>query len=408
MSPSTDVAAVQRIAIIPTVLETVAQITGLRFTCIARVTADSWTACAVLDSLSLGMQPGDALDVGATRCGEVVMSGHAVVIDHASQDPSCKAHACPPLFGFESYISVPILARDGKTWGTLFGLDPVPRELSLGPALASMSLFATLIAQQLKSQQELEATQVALGDVTAESELREQFIAILGHDLRNPIGNIITSADLMMRSLDNPARLATLARLVQGSGRRMAALVDDVVDLTRGKMGGGMALTLLFDNKLPDAISHVVDELRSTYPGRDIRFEASESGIVYCDAGRLAQLCSNLLKNALVYGDPTRPVGVSVVIGDAGLELSVWNHGPQMSQDTVSHLFEPYWRAKTGNMHQGLGLGLFIVGEIARRHGGLVTVASSPALTTFLFSLGAQDAEGCVATSAPAPGLLPV
>ncbi len=382
-----DVAAVQRIASIPSLLATVAQITGLRFTCIARVTPESWTACAVLDQLGMGLLPNATRAVGTTLCDLVRTSGKALVIDAASTDPAFKAHPIPAQFGFESFISVPIRRQNGDYFGTLSGIDPLPKNLSGTAALASMTLFAELISQQLSSQQVLEETQVALLDARETSELREQFIAVLGHDLRNPLGTIITGAELMLLSLGDEKKLTILAKLVQGSGKRMAALVDDVVDLTRGKMGGGIPLNLAPHADLGDALRQVVEELRSTYPQRDIRLEAHALGTVLCDAPRLAQLCSNLLKNALVYGDTSKPVGVAAHVADDALELAVTNHGPRMSDDTVAHLFKPYWRAAAKSPHEGLGLGLFIVGEIARSHGGTMTVSSSDELTTFLFRL---------------------
>lgn len=387
-SSNPDVAAIQRIALIPTILATVSQITGLRFTCIARVTARAWTACAVFDRLDMGLQPDDTLDVDTTLCGQVVLTGIPVAIDAASGDPYWQAHPAPALHGFESFISVPIRRQDGTYFGTLCGFDPLPRNLAGTAALASMTLFAELVSQQLSSQQVLEAAQVALLDATATAELREQFIAVLGHDLRNPLGTIITGAELMLLSLGNAERMTVLAKLIQGSGKRMAALVDDVVDLTRGKMGGGIALHLLQESQLRKVIGQVVDELRSSHPERTIELDASEHGTVLCDAARMAQLCSNLLKNALVYGDATRPVSVRLRVRDGACQLGVSNHGPQMSDDTIAHLFKPYWRAPTKSPHEGLGLGLFIVGEIARAHGGAVAVSSSAELTTFLCSFG--------------------
>ncbi|MES2316711.1 MAG: GAF domain-containing sensor histidine kinase [Pseudomonadota bacterium] len=386
-SHAPDVAAVQRIASIPAILATVAHITGLRYTCIARVTPESWTACAVLDQLGTGLRPNDSLDINSTLCGQVRATGQALVIDAVSDDPDVRDHPAPALHGFDSFISVPIRRQNGEYFGTLSGNDPLPRNLSGTAALASMTLFAELISQQLTSQQVLEETQVELLDARATAELREQFIAVLGHDLRNPLGTIIAGADLMLLSLGNEERLTILAKLVIGSGKRMAALVDDVVDLTRGKMGGGIPLHLEPEDKLCATLAQVVDELRSTHPTREIRLETCDLGTVLCDAARLGQLCSNLLKNALVYGDQNKPVGVAASIVDDVLELAVTNHGPGMSADTMAHLFKPYWRAATKSPHEGLGLGLFIVGEIARSHGGEMTVSSSEDLTTFLFRM---------------------
>lgn len=388
-----DVAAVQRIASIPALLDTVAHITGLRFTCIARVTPESWTACAVRDHIGLGLAPNDTLDISTTLCDQVRLSGQAVIIDAASDDPAYQDHPTPALYKFESYISVPIYRQDGQYFGTLSGLDPLRRNLSGSAALASMTLFAELISQHLSSGQVLEEARVALLDARQTAELREQFIAVLGHDLRNPLGTIITGAELMLLSLGDEKKLSILAKLVHGSGRRMAALVDDVMDLTRGKMGTGIPINMQHEHNLSEALLQVVGELRSTNPKRDIGYLASDLGSVWCDAARLGQLCSNLLKNALVHGDASKPVSVSVHVVNQTLELAVTNHGPGMSADTIAHLFEPYWRGSSKSMHAGLGLGLFIVGEIARSHGGAMAVTSSEELTTFLFTLPCQQGK---------------
>ena len=392
-----DVLAIQRITAIPAILQTVSQLTGLRFTCIARVTADAWTACAVRDEIGFGLLPNDTLELDTTLCDQVRTSGQAVVIDAASTDPQYSAHPAPLRYGFESYISVPIHRENGSYFGTLCGLDPVPKQLTASAALASMTLFAELISQHLSSQQILAEVQDALLDARQTAELREQFIAVLGHDLRNPLGTIITGAELMLLSLGDKQKLTILAKLIQGSGKRMAALVDDVVDLTRGKMGDGIALHMVPETRLPDALLQVVSELRSTYPRRTILFDVGELGAIFCDAPRLAQLCSNLLKNALVYGDDSKPVGVAARVVDDVFELAISNHGPAMCGDTLAHLFQPYWRAATKSPHEGLGLGLFIVSEIARSHGGAMTVSSSDALTTFLFTLPGQPPLGASA-----------
>lgn len=396
-----DVAAVQRIGSITSILDTVARMTGLRFVCVARVTADTWRACAVHDELGLGLLPDDTLDINTTLCGAVRASGKAIVIDAVADDLAYRQHPAPALYGFESFISVPIWRHNGDYFGTLCGLDPLPRALSGGVALASMTLFAELISQHLGSLQALDDSRDALLDARANSELREQFIAVLGHDLRNPLGTIITGAELMLLSLGDEKKLTILAKLVQGSGKRMAALVDDVVDLTRGRMGGGIPLNLRHETGLGATLLQIVSELRSTYPQRDIGLDCGNLGSVLCDAPRLGQLCSNLLKNALVYGDVGRPVRVTARVVDDVLELAVTNHGPAMSDDTVAHLFKPYWRAAAKSPHQGLGLGLFIVGEIARTHGGSMTVTSSEDLTTFLFRLPCNQAANAPDISAP-------
>jgi hypothetical protein len=321
-----DVASVQRIALVPSILEAVAQLTGLRFTCIARVTPDTWTACAVRDQLGLGLLPYDTLDVATTFCGEVMATGVGIAVDAASDHKHWQSRSALSFHDLESFISVPIRGSGGTRFGTLCGFDSEPAALSGTAALASMSLFSELISQQLQDER---------------------------------------AAEDMQESL---------------------------------------RLKLRHETTLPQVFSQVVDGLRGAYPQRDIVLQLSGSAPVFCDAGRLAQLCFNLVKNALVFGDAAAPVAVSVRINDNQVQLAVTNHGPQLSADTMARVFKPFWRAPAAMPHEGLGLGLFVASEIARAHGGAVSVTSSAPLTTFMFTLnGGRSLDLDTDTAASAP-----
>jgi signal transduction histidine kinase len=374
-----DVAAIQSIESVPTILETVSAITGLRFVCVARVTADSWTTCAVLDRLEFGLKVGDGLDVTTTLCEEVRDTNAAVVIDNVSTDERYRDHHTPRIYGFQSYISVPLHRPNGAYFGTLCGLDPLAAQLSVPAVTNSLALFAQLISKQLENER-------ILADVRQTAELREQFIAVLGHDLRTPLSSIVTGADVL-RILDLPPNATRVVERISRSALRIAGLVDDVVDFTRGRMGGGIALALKPEPGLQGIFEQVVAELRDAYPQREIIADILIDGVVVGDGGRLAQLMSNLLKNALVHGDTTRPVGVRAHNADGALELVVSNQGPAMPAETIAQLFKPFWRGNAGTGGQGLGLGLFIVSEIAQSHGGEIAVVSTNDLTSFSFTL---------------------
>jgi signal transduction histidine kinase len=384
--PASDIAAIQSISSVQTILEAVAALTGLRFVCIARVTADSWTACAVLDKLDFGLKVGAGLDVTTTLCEEVRDTSRAVIIDNVSTDPKYKDHHTPRIYGFQSYISIPVFRPDGAYFGTLCGLDPLAANVSNTATVTSMSLFAQLITKHLDTESRLSESQVALLDARATSELREQFIAVLGHDLRTPLGSILLGADLLQGEALS-ARGASVVARMKRSAQRMAGLVDDVLDFTRGRMGGGIALELQHETSLQAPLMQVVEELRSAHPGRVIEVDFQLTTPVECDVQRIQQMLSNLLKNALVYGDADAPVRVRCSSQNGIFELSIINHGPAISQATIDQLFKPFWRASAKAANEGLGLGLFIVSEIARSHGGYLDVDSSDEATRFTFRL---------------------
>jgi signal transduction histidine kinase len=359
-----DIAAVQNISAVPTILETVAAATGLGFVCIARVTGDSWTTCAVLDRLGFGLAVGDQLDVATTLCSVVRDTEKPVIIDRVEEDAVYRDHDTPRIHGFQSYISVPIFRSNGDYFGTLCGLDPKPARLSEPNIRSSLALFAQLISTQLASEQNLTDTHRLLLDEQETAELREQFIAVLGHDLRTPLGSILGGIDLVKRQAPDPALLPVLDRIGR-SAQRISALVDDLVDFTRGRMGGGISIDLRHEKHLDLALDLVIEELRGLYPDRTIHARLQPNIDLLCDPGRMAQLLSNLLKNALVHGDPGTPIAA----------------------ETMRQFFKPFRRGSGKSSHEGLGLGLFIVSQIAQSHGGEVNVVNADTTVTFSFTL---------------------
>ena len=148
-----DVSAVNRITAVPAILRVLSETAGLRFVTIARVTETSWTACAVLDNVDFGLKAGGELDVTTTLCREVRECREPIVIDKASDDPLFKGHPTPRMYGFESYIAVPIFRANGEYFGTLCGLDPLPAKLSDEKTVSMVKLFAELISVQLDAEE---------------------------------------------------------------------------------------------------------------------------------------------------------------------------------------------------------------------------------------------------------------
>jgi len=215
----------------------------------------------------------------------------------------------------------------------------------------------------------------------ADSELREQFIAVLGHDLRNPLAGILGGARLLRRDAQNEKAVRVLD-LMEKSADRMAALIDDVMDFARGRLGSGIELQR--DAALLEPVlRHVVAELEADRPGRTIVCSFDLPGPVFCDPGRISQLASNLLGNALTYGDPRQPVQLAASATSDEFRLWVANAGEPIPDLAMERLFQPFFRGKVRPSQQGLGLGLHIASEIAKAHGGTLQVSSDRAETRF-------------------------
>jgi signal transduction histidine kinase len=287
------------------------------------------------------------------------------------------------MYGFQSYFSIPLYRPSGEYFGTLCGLDPEKADLTRIATRNTLILFAELISRQLASEVVLRDTKTALSDEKEASKLREQFIAMLGHDIRTPLSTLSNGVEILRQKA--PAALAPLLDVMKRSVQRIASMVDDVTDFTRGRMGGGISLNLRHESNLDRLLQHPVDELRNVYPQRQILANFPDGLTLFCDAPRLGQLLSNLLKNAIVHGSDSEPVFVNVKETNGIFELSVTNSGQPIPQEIQAQLFKPFWQSPTGNASQGLGLGLFIASEIAVSHGGTLEVASSDSATTFTY-----------------------
>ncbi|HEY1403869.1 MAG TPA: histidine kinase dimerization/phospho-acceptor domain-containing protein, partial [Pyrinomonadaceae bacterium] len=293
-----DLDAISKIDAIPRILEVVCRTTGLGFAAVARVTADRWIACAVRDEISFGLEAGGELSVETTICNEIRESGELIVIDHVAEDENFCLHPTPQMYGFQSYISVPIYRPGGQFFGTLCAIDPRPARLSKPETVGMFKLFADLIAFHLDTQERLKLSEAALLDERQTAQLREQFIAILGHDLRNPL-NAVRGGVELLQMMPLSEKAIPVVALIQRSAARMAGLINDVMDFARGRLGGGLSLARVVDAGLEMMLEQVIAEARTAWPHRTIQSELALGRLVACDSARIAQLLSNLLANAL-------------------------------------------------------------------------------------------------------------
>jgi hypothetical protein len=380
-----DIEAISRIDAVPQILEVICRVTGMGFAAVARVTEDRWVACAIRDEIDFGLRPGSELDLTTTICNEIRLSGEAVIIEYVDQDEMFRGHPTPQLYGFQSYVSVPI-THAGQFFGTLCAVDREPTRLTTPETLSMFRLFADLIGRHLEVQDRLARSEAALLDARQVGELREQFIAVLSHDLRNPLAAIQGGSRLLLKTpLDEAAR--AIVGHVQGSVGRMTDLIDNLLDFARARLGGGFVILRRPDTRLAAVIEETVQEVRLAHLDRGIVEDIAICGPVFCDSARLAQLLSNLLGNAVVHGAPKGPITVRAHTDNDRLELSVSNVGDPIPAEAQARLFEPFSRADRGPGKQGLGLGLYIAAEIARAHGGELTFVSDAAETRFTFSM---------------------
>jgi signal transduction histidine kinase len=236
------------------------------------------------------------------------------------------------------------------------------------------------------SRAELASSEASLLDVRNTAQLREEFIAVLGHDLRNPIASVDAGVILLLKQESDGAKRRIL-QLMRGSVVRMVGLVENLMDFARGRLGDGFFLDKKADAPLAPVLEQVVSELRGVYPDRALQTHIDLNAPIDCDPRRIGQLLSNLLGNALTHGSAEEPVVVRASTADGAFELSVSNAGDPIPADVMRNLFQPFYRGAIRPSQQGLGLGLYIASQIAHAHGGTLTVASTPEATRFTFKM---------------------
>ena len=298
-----------------------------------------------------------------------------------------ETHFAPLLRmqGFFNEVALDLVKKDGGKLAIL--ANAVERRDGEGSLLFTRLTIMQATERRRYERNLVQARAVAEEGLLAEreaSELREQFIAVLGHDLRNPLAGVDAGVRRILRKGPYEAT-PELLDLMQQSIRRMQILIDNVLDLTRTRLGGGLLLQIEEAVAIGPALAQVVDELKIAYPEREI-VTTIEAGITLdCDPGRLGQLLSNLVGNALTHGSPATAVQVHAEIEDGEFRLSVANEGEPIQPATMERLFQPFYRGDAGASREGLGLGLYIASEIATAHGGTIEAASDVSETVFRF-----------------------
>jgi len=215
---------------------------------------------------------------------------------------------------------------------------------------------------------------------------RDQFIGVLGHDLRTPLSAVTAGAALLAIPEDNPERRLRVAPAIINSAQRMERLIADVLDLANARLGGSLPLKRQLTN-LAQVCEEAIVEIRAAHPDATLRSQMSGDLHGQWDADRLAQVVSNLLANAIQHGGGTAITLTAQEQGDA-VTLAVHNGGPPIPHQALPSIFEPLARGNTEAASHSIGLGLFIARAIVTAHGGDIQVRSSTeAGTTFTVRL---------------------
>jgi signal transduction histidine kinase len=228
------------------------------------------------------------------------------------------------------------------------------------------------------------AAQDAAAEATRIGAQQERLVAVVGHDLRNPLSSIRTGLDLLPRLGPLEERQRGAVARMQRSARRMERLIEDLLGFARTRSGRSFPLERSTAH-VGEVCARVVSEFEDAEPDRAFRLSIQGDDQALVDVARLEQVAANLVSNAVKHGAPAEPIEIAVVGTERALSLRIANRGPPIPPDLLPHVFEPF---RTGDARVGgVGLGLFVVKEIVDAHGGTVGVHSADGGTVFEISL---------------------
>ena len=313
-------------------------------------------------------------------CQHVVTSGEPLLVSDARGDARVAGNLAISELGVVAYAGVPLLTDGAQALGALCVIDMEPHEWSQEDLEVLQELARSVMTEvSLKK---------AVRKLEEEAVQRERFVAILAHDLRQPLATIGLSAELIRRSPDREKREKHLTR-IQGAGEFMRRLVEDLLDLARSR-SSAMPISprpMVFGA----VVRKQVEGMRTAHPDRPFEVSSEGDDRGEWDPDRLSQVVANLLSNALQYGHPQAPIRVKTRFDAERAVLSVQNlnRGAPIAPPAQARLFEPFVRGSAdGEARSNVGLGLFIVNQIARAHGGDVQVQSTAETgTTFTVQL---------------------
>jgi sigma-B regulation protein RsbU (phosphoserine phosphatase) len=293
------------------------------------------------------------------------------------------------LQGSVSELKLDFVRQDGATVPMVLN---VARRVHGGETVHDVATFVAhdrdvYEKELVQARKRLEATLAASSRLEAEARdhanAAEQMIGIVSHDLRNPLSTIAVGLQVLAGHHLPEGSQPTLRRLVRGV-ERATALVSDLLDFTQARLAHGLTVAKA-PCDLREVIEHAVDDVRAAYPGRVLLHVHHGESACIADESRLNQLVGNLVSNAVTYGTPDKPVSVISTIEGEACSVAVRNQGTPIPRELQARIFEPMSRgADVPRNARSVGLGLFIVREIAKAHGGDIAVSSADEATTFV------------------------
>lgn len=391
---SGDIDRVNQISIVPSLLDIICQTTGMGFAAVARVTQDRWVACRVQDDIQFGLVPGGELLVETTICSEIRDSYKPVIIDSVETDAQYCNHHTPARYGFKSYVSFPIILKNGEFFGTLCAIDPKPAQLNNPKIIGLFTAFADLISFHLQQIELMEASQDTLKTLNHQlinsRDENRQYHHISNHSLQEPLRKIRIFSGLMVDSLDNSdtVKAKDLALKISSNAQRLSMMIKDLRDFT--ELSEQEPVFEMVD--LNQLIDRVCDELSPQMEALQAVVHVDVLPAIQAIPWQLERLFYHLLHNSIKFSrNGVAPrITISVDKRDTALsafstavenlsgfvDIHVSDNGIGIEKSQLDKIFNIFSHVPLDKIREGEGIGLAYCRKVMRNHAGRITVHS--------------------------------
>jgi signal transduction histidine kinase len=391
-----DIENIKQIPIVPTMLEVICRATGMGFAAIARVTQDRWIACDVRDEIGFGLVSGGELKVETTICNEIRDMQEAVVIDDVDKSETYRDHHTPKLYGLQSYISYPIIKKNGDFFGTLCAIDPNPAELNNPKIMGMFKLFVELISFHLQSTDLLERSNIAVKELsrqlTDSRDENRQYRYISDHNLQEPLRKIRMFSNMLVTATDNKDSLKTkdYALKINSSAQRFSMMIKDLSDFS----------DLDYQKKSFEKVdlNRVVNDVRrqlfDRHDEQHTLFESDPLPAIWGIPLQIEQLFYHLIHNAVKFSKKNETLHLRVKVNDISakqrdhdlpeeansqyVEIRLEDNGIGIQKSQLEKIFDIFSHLPQNQIPEGKGVGLAYCRKIVRNHSGTITATSEP------------------------------
>ncbi len=404
-----DFETVRQIPIIPTMLEVICRTTGMGFAAVARVTDDRWLACNVRDEINFGLAEGGELKIETTICNEIRDNLKAVIINHVDEDNHYLNHHTPKTYGFQSYISFPIILKNGDFFGTLCAIDPKPAQLNNPKIIGMFSLFVELLSFHLQSVELMEMSHFALKEtkrrLVYSQDENLQYQQISNHNLKEPLRKISVFSDILVNKTNKGEieRAKQIALKINSFAQELTKMIQELTEFAG--LSSEMSFFEIVD--LNQILLDVCVQLSTKLKDKKISVKYEMLPKISAIPSQIEQLFFHLINNIATFSKRNIPSTITIYAKEIGavdekhhlasgnkpkyFEIVVEDNEVEIEEYTIDKIFDFFINFDTSQTSGSYMAGLAHCRKIVHNHGGVLKAKSIPGRGTSFFIILPSD-----------------